>query len=206
MQLSNPIRSGLALPRNLVHLYCSKAGSSAPGVFLLAPPACCWSSWDCTGVNASVAAAVFIIFWGRWGDVKFYLLSTGWSFAFAGVTARGRCFLGGRASCGSSGELPGLCGIRRLDNIRPGFSLNGQLALCGHRSDLLRRAKMNCFASQEARERGKPSPSPAVPAVSAAPCRGGSAPRESCSYEVFNGEPSFGSGSRVPPGHPAELW
>lgn len=130
----------------------------------------------------------------------------GRSFAFAAVTALGRCFLGGRTSCGSWGELPGLCGIRRLDNTRPGFRLNGRLTLCGHGSDLPRWAKMNCFASREAQEWGEPSPSPAVPVVSAAPCWGGSALRESCSQEIFNGKPSFGSESQAPLGHPVELW
>lgn len=168
-----------------------------PRVFLLVPPACC-----STGVNAGVAAAALIIFYeGEWGEVKSCLLSAGQSFA--AVRAPGRSFLGRWASCRSRGELPGPCGIHHQGNTWPGFSRNGWLVLCGRRSDLPRRAEMNCFASQEAQKPGEPNSSPAVPVVSATPGRGGSAPWKRRSQEGFNGEPSFGSGWQVLLGCPA---
>lgn len=110
-------------------------------------------------------------------------------------SALGDAFWAGRASCGSRAELPGLCGIRRRDNTWPRFSLNGRLALCGRRSDLPRKAKMNCFASREAQKWGgeEPSPSPAPaqrhPASLPHLAGGGSALWECCSPEGFNGEP-----------------
>lgn len=149
---------------------------------------------------------MLINFWGEVGRWKILPPFHGTELRLCrSNSALGDAFWAGRASCGSGGELPGLCGIRRRDNTWPRFSLNGRLALCGRRSDLPRKAKMNCFASREAQKRGggdqpQPSPSPAAPGVSATPRWGGSALWECCSPEGFNGEPSFGSGSRVPPG------
>lgn len=94
-------------PWKPMHQYCSHAESPSLGYFsrhLQLAAGAAGSECKCGSTCARN-------FFGELGDVKFFRLSTGWSFAFATVAAVGSCLLGGRASCGSGAELPGPAGF-----------------------------------------------------------------------------------------------
>lgn len=90
-----------------MHQYCDNAESPFLGYF----------SWHlqlaagAAGSECKCGSTCAHNFLGKLGEVKFCLLSTGWSFAFATAAALGSCLLGGRASCGSGAELPGSAGF-----------------------------------------------------------------------------------------------